>query len=147
MDAVRTGVESAQSTPEIKQQLKTLVNLEQQLNMAKPGLYPLARAAKRAGLWNNTQLAEKYIELCVCYTVECLGRTGTWAERIESMKPPHIKTVREQYSHNTLVGTPSLEDMKMEYCPAIPGKSADIDEVSGRPGPWGLQIYGWSCCF
>ncbi|KAJ5873635.1 uncharacterized protein N7473_013209 [Penicillium subrubescens] len=93
MDAVQTGAESARLTPEIKQRLRSIANWEQQLNIPKPGLYPLARAAKCAVLWDNTQLAEKYIDLCVCYTLERLAETGTWDERIKNMEPPHTKTV------------------------------------------------------
>lgn len=148
MEAVRNGVIFAQPSPEIKQQLQDLVNLEQQLNLAKPGLYPLSRGAMRPDLSKNPQLAEKYIDLCVCYTIERSGLVGTWGERSKSMMFTDTMIVGKNDSQfslgSTLVNTASFG---MEYCPVSPETVGDADGVLDRPGVWGLHIRGWLCCF
>ena len=141
LNAVQKGVKFAQSSsPEINRRLQNLVDVGQQLNIDKPALYPLFHAAISADLRKNKQLAEKYIDLCVRYTIELSGLTGTRSERSKSMKPIDTMTVRGQSSQfslgSTLVDTASLESLKMEYGPASPDKSVDM------AGVWVSVVYG-----
>ncbi|KAJ6003589.1 hypothetical protein N7522_006281 [Penicillium canescens] len=139
MDAVRNGVRFAQSSSEIKRQLQNLVDLEQLRNMGKPGLYPLLRAATSVVRENNTELAKEYINLCVLYTIERSGSTGTWAEGSGNMTPTDTITVLElergrstRFSlSSTTVNAASpvwAKSREMEYCRASLEKSVGIDE-------------------
>lgn len=154
MNAVSEGMTLAQSSPET---MKQLCHLKQQLWMEEPGLYPL-RCASRDAARGNTKRAEKYIELCVCYTPETFGSfsTATWAERLEIMKPTNSVIVTSELSSNTVSSASLFGDsfldmppshVKMEYRLANPENFVNNQEMFDHPSTRRFRVPVWLHCF